>query len=72
MILHELGIDYIEHSYNKPEIVIHNDHVHIGILLCVRVCLSSKIFYLFISKRNLLLFWLDDIIIMVLNKADLV
>ena len=35
MILHELGIDYIEHSYNKPEIVIHNDHVHIGILLCV-------------------------------------
>ena len=53
MILHELGIDYIEHSYNKPEIVIHNDHVHIGILLCVRVCLSSKIFYLLIKRLTL-------------------
>ena len=53
MILHELGIDYIEHSYNKHEIVIHNDHVHIGILLCVRVCLSSKIFYLLIKQLTL-------------------
>ena len=68
MILHELGIDYIEHSYNKPEIVIHNYHVHIGILLCVQVCLSSKIFYLLIKGLTLNLIHIKKKFIAVLSS----